>query len=798
MAIDPDHSSNAALQESERRFRALVTATANLVFRVSPDWREVLRLDGAGFIADTKEPACDWIETYIPADERPRVRDAIEKAIAAKAMLELEHQVVRKDGTVGWMFSRAVPILDDAGEIVEWFGAARDVTERVKADQSFTRLFQASPAPFLVLAPDAPRFTIREVNDAYLAATMTTRDGIVGRGVFEAFPDNPDDPEIKGVSTLRASLERVVKTREPNTLPGLKYDIARPDGGFEERWWSPVNSPVLNERGEVEAIIHNANDVTDQRRAEAALRASEARLRELNETLERRVAEALAERKVFADVVEGATATTMALDVDFKILAINRAAVDALERIYGIRPQVGENILELLKDLPEHQEQVRQMWARAFLGEEVVISDTFGDARRERIAYEVRFGGLRDRNGQLIGAWHTAYDISDRLRAEAELATAQEALRQSQKMEAMGNLTGGVAHDFNNLLTPIIGALDMLQRKGLGGEREQRLIGGAVQSAERAKVLVQRLLAFARRQPLQPVAVDVRALVRNMADLLASTTGPQINVVVDAGDGLPPAKADQNQLEMALLNLAVNARDAMPDGGTLRISVSAEVALPESQAKLPQGRYVRVSVADTGVGMDEATLARAVEPFFSTKGIGKGTGLGLSMAHGLASQLGGALTISSKPRLGTNVELWLPQTEASPEVPNMMKEAATAAGCGTALLVDDEEYVRLSTADMLSDLGYQVIEAASAEEALGMIENGAHPDLVITDHLMPGMTGTDLARALRRRRPDLPVLVVSGYAEVDGVAADLPRLAKPFRKSELAASLAELSSFTLS
>jgi PAS domain-containing protein len=311
-------------------------------------------------------------------------------------VFELEHRVVRKDGTVGWMFSRAIPILDDAGQIVEWFGAASDVTERVKADQSFTRLFQASPAPFLVLAPDAPRFTIREVNDAYLAATMTKREGILGRGVFEAFPDNPDDPEIKGVSILRASLERVLATRAPDTLPGLKYDISRPDGSFEERWWSPVNSPVLNQRGEVEAIIHNANDVTDQRRAEAALRASEAQLRELNETLERRVAEALAERKVFADVVEGATATTMALD-----------------------------------DLPEHQEQVRQTWARAFVGEEVVISDTFGDAGRERIAYEARFSGLRNRNGQLIGAWHTAYDISDRLRAEAELAAAQEALKQS-------------------------------------------------------------------------------------------------------------------------------------------------------------------------------------------------------------------------------------------------------------------------------------------------------------------------------------------------------------------------------
>ena len=318
-------------------------------------------------------------------------------------------------------------------------------------------------------------------------------------------------------------------------------------------------------------------------------------------------------------------------------------------------------------------------------------------------------------------------DLSLTKAREIELEAAQEALRQSQKMEAMGSLTGGVAHDFNNLLTPIVGALDMLQRKGLGGEREQRLVSGAAQSAERAKVLVQRLLAFARRQPLQSVAVDVATLVRNMADLVSSTTGPQIKVVVDAEEDLPPAKADPNQLEMALLNLAVNARDAMREGGTLRISASADTVAAGSNAKLRSGRYVRLSVADTGIGMDHATLARAVEPFFSTKGVGKGTGLGLSMVHGLASQLGGALTITSKLGLGTNVELWLPQTEAVPEATALMREAEPIQGSGTALLVDDEDIVRLSTADMLGGLGYRVVEAASAEEALRVIEQrGSH------------------------------------------------------------------------
>lgn len=371
------------------------------------------------------------------------------------------------------------------------------------------------------------------------------------------------------------------------------------------------------------------------------------------------------------------------------------------------------------------------------------------------------------------------------------LKQAQEALRQSQKMEAMGQLTGGVAHDFNNLLTPIVGALDMLHRNGLGGEREQRLIAGAVQSADRAKTLVQRLLAFARRQPLQPSAVDLSKLTRGMADLIASTTGPQIRVVVDAPPELPPAKADPNQLEMAVLNLAVNARDAMPDGGTLRISVTAEAIEGLHRSGLKPGRYLRLSVADTGTGMDKATMARAIEPFFSTKGVGKGTGLGLSMVHGLATQLDGALAISSTPGLGTNVEFWLPRGEMAAQGAEREAPAQTAApGRLNVLLVDDEELVRLSTADMLVELGYVVTEAESAEQALKMFEEGPKPDLLVTDHLMPGMTGTDLAYQLRSLHPSLPVIIVSGYAESDGVATDLPRLTKPFRSSELAAIVA--------
>lgn len=419
--------------------------------------------------------------------------------------------------------------------------------------------------------------------------------------------------------------------------------------------------------------------------------------------------------------------------------------------------------------------------------------------------------GVFDDEGRCIRVAGTAVEITARKQAEdalrelnatleARVAAAlkereavEDALRQSQKMESMGQLTGGVAHDFNNLLTPIIGSLDLLQRKGIGGEREQRLIAGAAQSAERAKVLVQRLLAFARRQPLQPVAVDVGKLVQGMGDLVSSTTGPQIKVVIDVPVDLPLATADHNQLEMAILNLSVNARDAMPDGGTLRLSASAEAIGQDHRSGLTQDRYVCLSVADTGAGMDEPTLARAAEPFFSTKGVGKGTGLGLSMVHGLASQLGGALTIQSQEGLGTNIELWLPVSIAAEQRDVISDKAIGSLTSGTALVVDDENLVRMTTADMLADLGYKVIEATSGEEAMRLISDGAQFDLLVTDHLMPGMTGTDLAYAVRKLRPERPVLIVSGYADIAGIDATLPRLAKPFRRDELAARLSQLA-----
>ena len=372
------------------------------------------------------------------------------------------------------------------------------------------------------------------------------------------------------------------------------------------------------------------------------------------------------------------------------------------------------------------------------------------------------------KEGDLTFGW--GRDVTREKQRQADLDRAEEALRQSQKLEAMGQLTGGVAHDFNNLLTPIVGSLDLLHRRKLGGEREQRLIDGALQSAERAKTLVQRLLAFARRQPLQASAVDLSSLISGMAELVASTSGPHIEMIIDVPADLPPAKADPNQLEMAILNLSVNSRDAMPGGGTMTILARCHEVRDGEGGDLVPGSYIQLSVADTGAGMDEETLSRAVEPFYSTKGIGKGTGLGLSMVHGLASQLGGALRLWSKPASGTKIDLWLPVSDEAAEVSNLVHAYSMVSHrAGTALLVDDEDIVRMTTADMLADLGFDPVEATSAEVAVEMLESGRKFDVVVTDHLMPGMMELSLRNSseavgqeLRSSSsPDTPMLMES-------------------------------------
>lgn len=367
---------------------------------------------------------------------------------------------------------------------------------------------------------------------------------------------------------------------------------------------------------------------------------------------------------------------------------------------------------------------------------------------------------------------------------------AEEQLRQAQKMETIGQLTGGIAHDFNNLLMVVLGNLQLLNKHVAGDSKATRLIDGALQGAQRGASLTQRLLAFARKQDLQVTPVNLHALVRDMEDFLQRSVGSRVTIELADPQRLPPVLADANQVELALLNLTVNARDAMPEGGTVRIELREAEQRSEVESLSP-GRYVVLSVIDEGEGMDLVTLQRAIEPFFSTKELGKGTGLGLSMVHGLALQMNGGLKLISAIGEGTTAELWIPvatdDTAEQESVPSTDKSPRLRAS-RRILLVDDDVLIAMSSTDMLIDLGHEVVEVHSGKAALKIIDSGENFDLLITDYSMPGMTGMELAKAARDRVPDLPVLLASGYADLPpGVEIDVVRLGKPYSQDQLAA-----------
>lgn len=376
----------------------------------------------------------------------------------------------------------------------------------------------------------------------------------------------------------------------------------------------------------------------------------------------------------------------------------------------------------------------------------------------------------------------------------AQRERAEELLRQSQKMEMIGQLTGGVAHDFNNLLMAVMANLDILRKHLRDDARANRLINSAMQGAQRGAALTQRLLAFARRQDLRIEARSLVELVRGMGDLLERSVGPQIDLKIDLPDRVPLALVDVNQVELALLNLVVNARDAMPDGG--RLTIGLDAVRSAGDREIPTGDYVRLSVSDTGIGMDAETLKKATEPFFSTKELGKGTGLGLSMIQGLAVQLNGSLRLISQKGNGTRAELWLPATVESAThaaLPVAVTVDESSVSRKRILVVDDDVLIAMSTVDMLEDLGHEVVEANSGAKALEILGGEREFDLLITDYSMPRMTGGQLAKAVRELKPDLPILLATGYAELpQGFDIDLPRLSKPYQQEQLAAEIVKL------
>jgi signal transduction histidine kinase len=382
--------------------------------------------------------------------------------------------------------------------------------------------------------------------------------------------------------------------------------------------------------------------------------------------------------------------------------------------------------------------------------------------------------------------------VEERTR-ERETAWAQ--VQQMQKLESMGQLTGGIAHDFNNLLLVISGNLEILSRRLSDDVDIKSRLASAADAVDRGRTLTERLLAFARRPDLKREAVDVPKLITGMTDMLRRSLGPVIEIAVEFEGGLPPIRTDANQLELALLNIALNSRDAMPDGGRLQIVVHLENVKAGSVRSLKTGEHVRIALTDTGSGMDEATLRRASEPFFTTKELGKGTGLGLSMAHDLAAQSQGALCLASQVGVGTTVELYFPIAgpgAAEPPRPASLNSIVPSRSC-RVLLVEDDPMVADTTASMLQCLGHQVLVAPSGTEALNIVQRESRIDLVITDHAMPHMTGSELADQIRGIRPNLPIILSTGYAELPlPEESGLPRLCKPYCLEDLISLMGDM------
>jgi len=556
-------------------------------------------------------------------------------------------------------------------------------------------------------------------------------------------------------------------------------------GYAEQTWFTFSYSPLRDESGRIAGMFCAVSETTRRVLAERALR-------DLNETLERRVDAALAERKLLADIVEGTNAFVQVADLDYRWLAINRAAADEFEHIFGVRPKVGDRMLDLLASQPEHRAAVQAVWGRALSGEEFVEIAEFGDPARDRRSYEMRYNTLRDREGRRIGAYQFVYDVTDKLRDQQRLQHTEEALRQAQKMESLGQLTGGVAHDFNNLLAVFANGLHLLEAN-VGPEQRQRVFAGMRRAIARGSGLTRQLLAFSRRRAVNAEAIDLSTQLLGMRDMLARSLRGDIDVAMDFAADLWPVEVDAGEFELAVLNLCVNARDAMASGGTITIRAKNLVEVGQDGGR---AEFVRLSILDTGCGMPPEVLARVFEPFFTTKDVGKGSGLGLPQVYGFAQQSGGRVSIDSEVGAGTEVTLLLPRSLQLPaacvDTAAVACERVDAAARGQVLLVEDDHEVAALTREMLTHLGFSVIYAASPAAALGALANERSIDVVLSDILMPGGTnGLELAREIRRRQPALPVVLVTGYAEaVSGMEKDeFQLLHKPYSLDGLSHAL---------
>ncbi len=757
--------------------KALKTRERKLSAYVNQSSAGFAEVDPSGRIVEVNDRYCEItgysreqllgrsMQSITHPEDLPRNLPLFAAAVSHGTPFSIEKRYVRPDRSVVWVNNSVSVITGNDSNLTGILAVSIDITARRLVEENLRdaeeRLRMATEAAGI----GAWEWDLKALRGTW--SDQTSRILGVAGGVGVSARDHsqaihPDDRK----GALAAASEGIAR----NGRFTAEYRIVRPDGAT--RWVEARGLAIPDASGTPLRTIGTLRDITEAR-------ANRERLENLNRELESQVAQRTAERdgmwRLSRDLM-------IVLDPRLRMLAVNPVCAELTG--YTADEVTGHTFKRFI-----HPEDWPTAIAAIRAGRRAPVREV-----EARLIH--RDGSLREfvwsASPEAGRAYVSGRDVSEERARQRALFEAQEALRQAQKLDAIGQLTGGVAHDFNNLLSPIIGTLDLLKKRETGEERTTRMIDAAQQSAERARLLVQRLLTFARRQPLQLQPVDLAALVVGLRDLIHSTLGPEIALGIEIAGAVPPVTADPGQLETAILNLAANARDAMQATGQEGRRLTVLLAPDEAD---DTAQFVVLAVTDNGVGMDEATLARSTDPFFSGKGVGRGSGLGLSMVDGLTAQLGGTMTIESEPGVGTTVLLRLP---ASPEhiaarVLGPVEEVMDCEACHHVLLVEDEPLVRMATAELLRDSGFEVTEAASAEVALALFEAGDSFDCVVTDHLMPGITGVELARILRASHPDLPVMLLSGYAELDSFGSELPFMSKPYRADDLVAKVSALA-----
>ena len=802
--IDARKRIEVALRYSEACYRAFVTASSDVVFRMSPDWSEMWQLEGHTFLPDTHEPSRTWLGRYIHVEDHAAVLLAIQEAIRTKSMFELEHRVIRVDGSLGWTQSRAVPILAQDSEISEWLGTARDTTAANDARQ---RQATADAALF------RSEQRLREFGEAS-SDVLWTRDAKTLQWeyltpAFEMVYGLSREQALSG-DNLTNWAQLIVPEDRVHALESIQrvgqgervtfqYRIRRPSDG-QIRWLRDMDFPIYDATGQIHLIGGVGHDVTELKTIEAALESSELRLRTLVEGMPQLVWR-----------VESTGQWTWASTQWTERTGQSEAASHDSGWLTPVHPEDREAALAAWKkaeDAGVYQVDTRirdvrsgkyhwfQNRAKPIHGADGGVIEWLGtstdiDAQVQAREYLINAGlemerHVAERTAELSQA------LSNLHREVTEHSQAEERLRQSEKLKAVGQLTGGIAHDFNNMLQGITSALALIRiRSGQDRmEAAKTYIDIAEKAAGRAGALTHRLLAFSRQQTLMPEAVVLDRIAQGMEDMIRRAVGPSVQVETKLGDGHWLVLCDPNQMESALLNLCINARDAMPGGGWLTISTEERVLSAADVVAfddLRPGRYAALAVTDNGTGMTAEIKARVFEPFFTTKPVGQGTGLGMSQIYGFMRQSGGLVQVETQENEGTTVRLCLPFHAMNPE-----EQMQAPRNGKTLLLVEDEHDIRRMLADELRELGYSVLQADTAEAALRVMSTGAQIDLLVTDFgLRGGVNGRELSASIREQTAGMPVIFITGFAGEESLSGETV-LRKPFRTAGLVESIREL------